>query len=571
MTKLSVLEFRKLLKEQVEKVSADHGWNTNSAPERGWAFQLFLAQVVAQYEVGFEESDPEDACLFSKDLGVDIVFEDPTRQHLLLCQAKYQGFDKTVDEKEVNDFFNRHDRLCDRKWVLKHGSEKAAELLGDYGEKVAAGYSVTLYFVSTASSSDRTREMADAATALYASRGLTVRCDFFDFTRLKDYYVRSLSLEESGPAEVQFQLPADTYIQKDEPFPTLIATLKGNELRNLYQRYKESIYAWNIRGYLGNRGINHDIYSTAQQTPELFFYFNNGVSAICTDFHVDEDHLLRAQNLQVINGAQTVSTLAKAEPNPDISVLFRLTKTKSVKTEKGFTRDIIQFNNTQNAIKVSDFRSNDEIQVWLENRFKQLKATSVLPNLFYLRKRAVGRKGSGYGLRLEELAKIRYAFLREPTLIHASPKSLWSLKEDDGVYEVAFGVDGSLQPTWSDETFRETLLAIAVYQRLDEEIRERTKKAPEIRFLKRLRFHALSLAGVYIREQTTLPTTEKLLHSKPDFQALWNPFWTVASGVLTDVYSTAMEQDSTMFAFVRSEDRWDQMRKRLRLRFAVSA
>jgi hypothetical protein len=49
-------------------------------------------------------------------------------------------------------------------------------------------------------------------------------------------------------------------------------------------------------------------------------------------------------------------------------VLLRITEGESVKTEKGFNADVIRFNNTQNIIKSSDFRSNDPIQLWLEKR-----------------------------------------------------------------------------------------------------------------------------------------------------------------------------------------------------------
>lgn len=47
--------------------------------------------------------------------------------------------------------------------------------------------------------------------------------------------------------------------------------------------------------------------------------------------------MLVAKNFQIINGAQTVGALAAAEPNPDVEVLFRLSKTANVKTERGST------------------------------------------------------------------------------------------------------------------------------------------------------------------------------------------------------------------------------------------
>ena len=174
-----------------------------------------------------------------------------------------------------------------------------------------------------------------------------------DFSELKNYYLRSLSLEESCPDEVTISLPKGSFFEKRDPYKTVVAVIKGNALRNLGKKYRQSLYAWNIRGYLGNRGINQAIQQTAENEPDSFFYFNNGVSAICTDYQLT-DNILVAENFQIINGAQTVSTLTNSTEDSNIEVLFRLTKTESVKTERGFNRSIIQFNNSQNIVKVSD-------------------------------------------------------------------------------------------------------------------------------------------------------------------------------------------------------------------------
>jgi hypothetical protein len=69
--------------------------------------------------------------------------------------------------------------------------------------------------------------------------------------------------------------------------------------------------------------------------------------------------------------------------------------------------------------------------------------------------------------KLEELAKLRYALLYDPLLVHASPKALWTHQSDGGVYEKSFGIDGELAEAWPDEVFEETLLALAFYLRAE--------------------------------------------------------------------------------------------------------
>ncbi|HEY9614901.1 AIPR family protein, partial [Allocoleopsis sp.] len=188
---------------------------------------------------------------------------------------------------------------------------------------------------------------------------------------------------------------------------------------------------------MGRRtSINEGIKNTAESQPDDFFYFNNGVSAMCIEYTIDYEKLeLKAENFQIINGAQTVGSLAWAEPNENIKILFRLTKTTNVKTSE-LRNQIINCNNIQNSIKDSDFRSNDNLQIWLEEKFKLSPIYPVLPyKVDYIRKRGYKSKSKGVArtIKLEDLAKIRYAFFQEPTLVHESPSSLWARRTEEGV------------------------------------------------------------------------------------------------------------------------------------------
>ena len=564
---MSVKEFQKRLKEELEAIAAAERWNLDNNVQRGWTFQLWVARVISRFEMTFETA-PEDSLLRSKDLKADLVFDDPSSRHLLICQCKRQPFNEPVDESEVNDFFHRHEHLLDRQWVIKHGSADARLALQDYKERLDNGYSVTYYFFSTGDASPRTAELATTCGAEYRKRGIPIDCQLLDFKGIKDYFIRSLSLEESIPEVVEIDLPSDQFFFKQRPYPTLVAVIKGNSLRNLSQTFKQALYTWNIRGYLGKRGINQDISDTAQKEPENFFYYNNGVSAICTDLEI-KGNRLTAKKFQIINGAQTVSTLANLEANAEVEVLFRLTKTQSVSTEKQFNREIIHYNNSQNAIKLSDFRSNEPIQIWLERAFTDLRHHDAVPRMHYVRKRSVGRKGTGPGLRLEELAKIRYAWFYEPTAVHAAPKNLWTPEEDGGLYERSFGVDGEIQDAWSDETFDETLLAISLAFRITEESKRLATAGADLKFLPRLRFHTLALAGIYFRRMRD-SGWRKLVRNEEALERFWGGFWPIAKAVLVDVYTAAEEEDATMFAFVRSTDRWAKMQKRFSRHLAGS-
>jgi len=481
MGNLSTKEFKKIIRDETKETALQNGWDINKVNERGFSFQLWIANLFCGYDQGID-TDPEVSMLYSKDLGADIILEDSVRQHLYIIQCKYLGLSKSktahISESQLNDFFNRHDLFMDRAWIEKHGSKYAKELLSDYCDKFNNGYTIDYYFVSTGIASERILDLAEKIKSKYFKNE---RLDFIllDFHKLKDYYCRSLSVEESIPSEISIDLQNNKYFEiKSAKYPTIVTVIKGNSLRNLYNKYKESLFAWNIRGYLGDRGINSKIKETAKERPSEFYYFNNGVSAVCTNYYLDNGNLI-AENFQIINGAQTVGAIGRIDSNESLEVLLRLTKTSNVKTDKGINSDIILYNNTQNIIKVSDFRSNDQIQQWLENEIKLQRPKGTLPKIWYARKRSAKRQ-TGRKITLEELAKVRYSFLYEPTLVLSAPRELWTMKSQGGKYEKSFGVNDEIPSVYSNYEFELCLLAIAFYLKICSTAKKEGKENDEL-------------------------------------------------------------------------------------------
>ena len=571
MAKLGTQDFKKVLTEGLKKICTDKRYDFNVDAQRGFAFQQWCAETYLNYD---QEMDTavEDALLGSNDLGADLIFEDTTRKFLMIGQCKYVSLSspRDVKESEVNDFFSRHDLYMNREWVRTHGSARAVELLLDYSERISDGWRVAYCFFTTGPASERIHQLVESINANYLGKSDLIDCALYDLPALKDFYVRSLSLEESIPDEVTLQLPRGRWIIKDAPHKTLVSIVKGNALRDLYQRHKEALFAFNIRGYLGDRGINSDIRNTAEDHAESFYYFNNGVSAICTDFDIDEKTAtIRASKFQVINGAQTIGALRQAKLNEDIEVLLRVTKTLNVATEKGFNSEIIKFNNSQNVVKVSDFRSNDPIQQWLEKQFFDYKSDfkQVLPELVYARKRGFKKRGrySGLGIKLEDVAKIRYAFYYEPTRVLESPKDMWSSKSDGGAYELAFGLGGEMVECWTDSEFEELLFAIAVFRYAETETKSEASSS-DLKSFGRLKYHALGLAGAYFRGLANSVDPHVLLSSAVKFQGFCDDFWPDARRVLIDGDLDASERlKISISAMARNTDLWEQSVKKFSL------
>jgi len=572
--KLKVQDFQKLIRSEMEDLAKKNNENLDKEPDRSYYFQKWVANLLFSSDQGFD-TEPDEALIYSEKLEVDLVFEDQTNKHMLIAKCNYQGSGKAakqrqIEEKELKDFFDSHEQFLKKGWVKKNGSEAAFDMLGDYKTKIDNGYSVDYFFITTSKATPVAEEVAEKYTNSFKEKERSITFRILDLSGLKQRHEYASFSEESPPEEVEISLPQEKFFEVlDGPFKTIIAVIKGNLLRSLFQTYKESLFARNIRGYLGSRGLNSGIVKTAENQADKFLYFNNGVSAICTDYEITSNGKLKAYNFQIINGAQTVGALKSAKENPGIQVLFRLTQTEKVKSDKGINSEIIRYNNIQNSIKLSDFRSNDPIQEWLQNKFKDFKKYKVLQPVRYIRKRSEKRE-MGYILKLEELAKIRYSFLFEPTLIHDSPKNLWTLHDEEGVYEKAFGLpleNGSnlwhCPDSWSEEEFQCCLLAIAIYVRIEDSCREAARKDAKYKFLKRFRYHILALSNIYITKKSEKIDQDKLLINENVFNTFWSSFWKEARRIQVEAYTSEIHKGkTTMYAFVRSKERWEEMKNK---------
>ena len=501
-TQLSVDAFKRLVREGVNDTAKAQGWNEAKDNERGYAFQKWTGELLIRRE-GLD-ANIDDGMFLSGDLMIDLALEDADRKLLYLIQTKYPSLAQSppIPEEDVISFLDRHSVLYDHPdWVRAHANDQLFEYVGDYAQKLKDGWGIYFYFVSTGRASPKNVELVNEKHAHVRRSFPNVNFQLLDLTGLKELYIQAQTLEQSIPEETRFFLRKNSWISKSDPHEALLTIVRGNTLAALYKKERERIFAYNIRSYLGRNQLNKDIIETAMKRPDEFYYFNNGVSAICTSFEINEKtNEFVAENFQIINGAQTVGALSTVpQLSADVEVLLRVTKAGSVKTEKGFNADIIRYNNTQNVVKLSDFRSNDQIYLWLEKKLAEQRPRGAQDQRFaYERKRSFKRHPGTYVITLEEVAKLRFAFLFEPTRCVGDPKSLWTHSQDGGVYEQAFGINGEIPTFWPQDVYEELLFVLITYKRIEELINERVKRDRKFLWLRRLRYFAIALAAEHI-------------------------------------------------------------------------
>lgn len=172
------------------------------------------------------------------------------------------------------------------------------------------------------------------------------------------------------------------YSMDSGDWSAFVTAVPARWLYEQFSKYKERLFSANIRGYLGSRktdlNINNGIKDTALSDAGNFWVFNNGLTILTEEFSYKEEPTkkLSMKGMSIVNGAQTTGAVGSLKEPPSstvmISARFVQCKNRDVITK------IIQYNNSQNKVEASDFRSNDDIQKRLREEFEKIPSVKYL-------------------------------------------------------------------------------------------------------------------------------------------------------------------------------------------------
>ena len=170
-------------------------------------------------------------------------------------------------------------------------------------------------------------------------------------------------------------IPVLTADFDNEDYRSYLAVLDGDFLLNIYEEHGHRLLEKNVRVFLGtSRKINAGIQKTILNEPEMFFAYNNGITAtaenITTQVTKGGRVITSLKNLQIVNGGQTTSSIHYAfKKNLDISkikVQMKLSVIEKQELIDEIIPEISRCANTQNKVDSADFSSNHKFHTTIE-------------------------------------------------------------------------------------------------------------------------------------------------------------------------------------------------------------
>lgn len=365
---------------------------------------FFLTRGLAAYAVHhLAGAAPVDAALAitdaANDNGIDAIHFDDPNKRLYLVQAKWikdgTGEPNNGEIKKfvagVRDLVNlRYDRF-NPKVQAKQTVVSAA--LNDpatrYEVVVAHTGASRLAAPSSRDLEDLAAEFNDVSEVLYTS--VLNQADLH----------KSLTAGIAGePINLQIGLKA--WGRKDTPHEAYYGQVSADQIIAWWVQYRQRLFARNLRNTLGETDVNVEMRQTLDQAPSSFWYFNNGITILAKKATKpmvggggNDYSTFHCEDISVVNGAQTVSTVGKAgEANPTFASSVDIPVRIIVRgDDDSFASDVTRTNNRQNRIENRDFVTLDPEQT-------RIRTELAIDNIDYqiLRGDAVVRSDTAFDL-----------------------------------------------------------------------------------------------------------------------------------------------------------------------------
>jgi hypothetical protein len=335
--------------------------------------QRFVAWYLRNIHLRDRNQTKEDITDGADDKQIDAIFIDEDHSQIIIIQGKFIGA-KNVDAEPLREVLSSWVQLKDLNNLQKNANDKLKRKLSEVAKALDDDYEITFELITTASLTDSAQK--DLATfqnelAKSEDENFSASILLVDNDELQRRY--DIALEKDNPViNHTIKLEPDRYHKfKIAETDVIIAAIPLKECISIKGIKDGTLFQKNVRQSLGlntvNKGIKSTIYSDKNQD---FFFFHNGITAICNKMSLENDSLT-LKGLNVVNGCQSLNTILSCSEQVkklnNAYVLFRFYEIP----QRDRADKISISTNSQSAVKPRDLRSNDKRVLHLKKIYEQ--------------------------------------------------------------------------------------------------------------------------------------------------------------------------------------------------------
>ena len=151
---------------------------------------------------------------------------------------------------------------------------------------------------------------------------------------------------------------------------TILGILKLRELTDFVSKNRDYVFESNIRQWMQFKTtVNKGLRETLQTNPGKFFYYNNGITIVVSDFEELGENMIKLYAPQIVNGAQTSNSIldhSKRTKSMDGSMTVTIIKADDEQEQNNITK----YRNSQNSVRGKDLVSLMDFHKSIKSQLK---------------------------------------------------------------------------------------------------------------------------------------------------------------------------------------------------------
>lgn len=310
----------------------------------------------------------------SGDNGLDGLFVSPANKRVYVVQSKW--IKSGSGEPSLGDVLKFREGIHDLLDLdFTKFNKQIGSLQGEI-ERALEDFDTRYELILIYTGTQKLSEPATSAMAGLVSE-LNDTAELVEFSPMNQSAVYASIPLNSGHPEITLEIGLSQWGKIDDPYTAYFGIVQGEEIGKWWVANGDKLLDKNLRYSLGRTDVNEEVRATLHSNPEHFWYFNNGITLIAKKVTKSmaggssrDFGTFKAEDVFVVNGAQTVSTIgrvAKAGKSSLAEVRVPIRVISLDKALDAFGASVTRTNNRQNRIEPRDFVSQDPEQARLKS------------------------------------------------------------------------------------------------------------------------------------------------------------------------------------------------------------
>lgn len=409
----------------------------------------------------------------SDDKQIDAIVVDDDNNTVYVIQGKFIG-KGSVDAEPLREVLSSWIQLKDLVRLQENCNSKLKQKLSEVALALDDDYDIVFELITTGNLTPSAQnDLATFQANLAEADDFPASIHVLNEDELKVRY--DMALEKENPViKHSLEFEKGKYIKMNiADTEVVMAAVPLRECIQFPGIKDGTLFQKNVRQSLGlNNRVNKGIKSTIFRNCQDFFFYHNGITAICNKMKLIDGGKLEIRGLSVVNGCQSLNTILscseKVKTLDDAYIMFRFYEIP----QRDRSDKISVSTNSQSAVKPRDLRSNDRRVLTLKKLYEQ-----KYPRGYLITKRgedAPADRDKNYVVDLSDLGKQMISWhSQRPNIAYSETKIF------DKYFEQLFKRDykpdkifalskwsGELRKSWVKEnplSLNESLLAMKSY------------------------------------------------------------------------------------------------------------